>query len=207
MKQQIIVIGAGGHAKSLIELVESTSQFQIKGLIGMANEIGKKVLNYEVFDSDENINRYISSSSFALGIGQIKSSAFRFTIFNKIKELGGSFPVLVSSSSVVSNHAKIEEGTTIFHQTLINSGAKIGKCSIINSGAIVEHDASIGDFCHISTNATINGNCTLGNAVFIGSGSTLIQETKITSNCVIGAGSLVTKNILEEGIHFGSPIK
>lgn len=206
MKKPIYIIGAGGHCHSIIDVVESGSEYEIIGIID--NEMKEDVLGYSVVGRDQDIPNLLSRcDNFIIAVGQITSSTIRVKLFNYVKSIGGRFPVICSSTSRIARTAKIGEGTIIMHYCLINSNCSLGVNNIINSGCLIEHDAIIGDHNHISTKATINGNCQIDNNNFIGSGSTVIQGKKINSGCIIGAGSLVNSNLEKEGVYYGSPVR
>ena len=190
--ENILLIGAGGHAKSLIDLIESRNNWQIFGLIGTTNEIGKTCLGYKILGDESYLEQIISSCHNAiLAIGQIQSSLKRIEISKKLEDLGFNFPIISSNYSFISKHAKIGEGTTIGHGAIINAGAVIGKHCIINSQALVEHDSKIGDFCHISTGALVNGGVVIGKESFIGSNSVIRENLTLPSKSLVSAGKRI----------------
>lgn len=204
MINKLLLIGGGGHCKACIDVIESTS-FEIAGVVDKKKG---KVLNYEVIGNDDDLENMIKEGrSFLITVGQIKSSAPRIHLFEKIKQLNGKLATVVASSATVSKYCTIGEGTIIMHQALVNSATKIGSNCIINSKALVEHDCTIGDHTHISTAAVINGDCVIGSRVFIGSNSVIAQGMHIADDVVIGAGSVVVKNITQPGMFAGNPAK
>ena len=196
LKNNIILLGAGGHAISCIDIIENNNSFNIIGLIGLKQEVDKKVLNYTVIGSDENLEALQLKSKYAfVCLGQIKSSKLRQMLFNKILKLGYIIPKIVSSEAILSKHSIISTGSIIMKNAIVNAGAEIGKNCIINNGAIIEHDVKIGDHCHISTGVIVNGDVKIGDGTFIGSQSTIREGISIGNNSIIGMGSKVLKNI------------
>lgn len=200
----LILVGGGGHCKSVIDVAESAG-FQIIGILDTPENIGKKVLGYTIIGTDDLIEELTSKASFIITVGQIKDSNLRVKLYERIIAAGGKFATIISPNSYVSKHANIEEGTIIMHKSLVNADAKIGKCCIINTYANIEHEAVIGDFCHISTGAIVNGNCIVGSKTFLGSQSVIVNGIETESNCIIGAGSVVRKKIIQRGIYSGNP--
>ena len=192
MKEKIIIIGSGGHAKSVIEVIESVDYWEIIGLIGLKSELNKEVLGYKVLGTDEDLKelRKICKNSF-IAIGQIKSSKKRFNIANKLKKLNFELPNIIASSAIVSKHAKIESGTFVGHGPIINASVVVGENSIINSKALLEHDTEIGDFCHISTGALLNGGVKIGEHSFIGSGTIIREGIEIPPKTILRAGKTI----------------
>lgn len=187
MNNKIILVGAGGHCKSVIDVVESNG-FTIVGILGVAEEVNQYILNYEVIGTDDQIPEFVDKAFFVITVGQIKNSNLRLKIYNKIIAAGGKLITIISPYSHVSRHATIGEGTVVLHNVIINAGATIGKCCIINTFANIEHDSVIGDFCHISTGAMINGGVKVGKHSFIGSNSMIRQNSEIKSYSFIGGG-------------------
>ncbi len=192
MKKNIIIIGCGGHAKSVIEIIESTNKWNIIGLIGLENELNKKVLDYKVIGTDKDLKEIRESYSNCINaIGQIKDSQKRLLVSEKLKHLKFETPTISASSSIVSKSALIKSGVTIGHGAVINANAIIGENCIVNTNAVIEHDAKIGDFCHISTGVLINGGASIGAHSFIGSGAIIRENIEIPSNTILGAGKII----------------
>lgn len=204
-EQKLILIGGGGHCKSVIDIAEVLG-YQIVGILDMPTEIGKRVLGYEIIGSDEDIGKYVDNAMFMITVGHIKDSTLRIKLHDMVVNNGGKLATLIAPTAYVSTHASIGEGSIIMHHSMVNADATVGKGSIINTYANIEHDAQIGDFCHISTGAMINGNCMVGNNTFVGSQSVMVNGTEICEGCVIGAGSLVRKNIKIKGVYSGNPV-
>jgi sugar O-acyltransferase (sialic acid O-acetyltransferase NeuD family) len=194
---KILLIGAGGHARSCIDVLEEENQFEIAGLIEKDESISNESLGYPVIGTDDDLKVLRQQYKNALiTVGQIKSPKIRIKLYQLLKELDFTLPVIVSSQAYVSKHAQIGEGSIIMHGVIINANAKIGNNCIINNRALIEHDAVIGDHCHIATGAIINGEVSVENETFIGSGAVTKQAISIGKNCVIGAG-VVLKNDIE----------
>lgn len=202
--KKIILVGGGGHCKSVIDVAESAG-FQIQGLLDIPENVGKKVLGYSIVGTDDQIPDYVNDALFIVTVGHIKDAALRIKLHQKIDDAGGTLATIIASTAHVSQYAQINEGSVIMHQAVVNADAIIGRGCIINTFANIEHDVKIGDYCHISTGAMINGNCVVGNETFFGSQSVMVNGVEIISGCVIGAGSLIRKNIIHKGIYSGNP--
>ena len=206
--KNLILIGAGGHARSSIDVIEDNNEYNILGLIGSTNEIGRQVMGYSVIDDDNDLANVISSLENKHGdvvgiitVGQIKSYEVRASLYKKLLDLKKVSKTIISSRSYVSRSAEILKGTMIFHGALVNANARIKENTIINSRALIEHDSQVGSHCHISTDVTINGGVLVGNGTFIGSGSIIKEGVKIGSNCIIGMGQKIMNNIEDNTIY------
>jgi sugar O-acyltransferase (sialic acid O-acetyltransferase NeuD family) len=190
--QDILIIGGGGHCKSVIDVIESTGKYKIYGIIDIKEKVGQKVLDYKIIGTDDDLEKYRNDIELAfIAIGFINSVELRIKIYNKLKQLNFKLPVIISPLAYVSKHSFIDEGTIVMHYAVINAGAKVGKNCIINTKALIEHDAIIEDFCHISTGAIINGGVIVGKSSFIGSNATTKQYIKIPEHSFIKAGTVV----------------
>ena len=203
-QKNLILVGGGGHCKSVIDVAESAG-YNILGILDIPDEIGKSVLGYKVIGTDEDIPYYVDKAEFIVTVGFIKTPAIRTRIYNRIKEVGGKLATIIASTARVSRYATLGEGTVVMHQTIVNAGAKVGVNCIINTFCNIEHDAIIGDQCHISTGTMVNGDCRVGEGVFIGSQSVLVNGITVGDDIVIGAGSVVRKSISVRGIYAGNP--
>jgi sugar O-acyltransferase (sialic acid O-acetyltransferase NeuD family) len=190
MKPEILLIGGGGHCKSVIDVIEQEDKYTIAGIIDKKGLVGTKILDYKVIGCDDDLSELFKKYRYALvTIGQIKSNALRIKLFNTLKNIGYDLPVVISPLAYVSSYSEIEEGTVIHHYTLVNAGAKIGKNCIINTKALIEHDVTIEDNCHISTASVINGGVVVKDGTFFGSNATSRESVEVGG--FIKAGSLV----------------
>ena len=205
MKHPLILIGGGGHCKSVIEVAESAG-YEIKGILDMPDEVGKEVLpGHKVIGTDDEIPQYVEECDFIITVGFIKNPALRIKLYNKVKAAGGRLATIIASTAHVSKYAELGEGTVIMHHAFVNAGAKIGDNCIINTFVNIEHDAEVGNQCHISTGTMVNGECKIGENCFIGSQSVCANCIEIASDIIVGAGSVVRKSIRMKGIYAGNP--
>ena len=191
MKEKIILIGAGGHAVSCIDVIEMENKFTISGLIDIKEKIGNNILNYPIIDHDENLYKYVESHFFLITIGQIKSYEKRVELFKKLTNMNAKIATVISPLAYVSKHGRIGKGTIVMHHAMINANCVIGNNCIINSKALVEHGCNIGDNCHISTSSVINGDVNIGNNSFIGSSSVVVNNLIIKNNSFIKANQII----------------
>lgn len=198
MKEKIILIGGGGHAKACIDVIESSGQYDIAGIVDTINS-DRTVLGYPILGDDGNLKELIAKyRNVCVSIGQIKSSNIREKIFLLSKSYGAIFPVIVSPLAHVSRHSEIGEGTIIMHGAIVQSDTRVGKNCILNDKSLVEHDCLVGDHTHISTSAVVNGGVCIGNHCFIGSNSIIFQGLRIAERSIVGAGAII-KNDTEKG--------
>lgn len=190
--KKIILIGGGGHCRSVIDVIEQESQFQIVGIIDKPNFLGSKILGYKVIGNDHDLKKIAKKFKYALiTVGHIKSHILRLKLFTLAKKAGFKFPSIISPNAYVSKHSKIGNGTIIMHHAIISANTIIGDNCIINSKALIEHDCLISNHCHISTSTIINGGVKIGSKCFIGSNVTTKNNIEIRANSFVKAGTLL----------------
>jgi len=189
MKPEIILIGGGGHCRSVIDVIELEGKYKIAGVIDKKKLIGQDVLGYKVIGCDDDLAELFKKYKFAIvTVGQIQSNTLRVKLFNILKNIGYTLPTIISPLAYLSKYATIEEGSIIMHHALVNTNAKVGKNCIINTKALIEHDAVIEDNIHISTGAIINGGVVVKENSFVGSNATSKEYIEIDG--FIKAGSV-----------------
>ncbi len=203
-EKRIILLGAGGHALSCIDVVEQEGTFTIAGILGMPDEVGNMLLGHLVIGTDDNLTDLASTVTHALvTVGQISSVEIRKKLFTRAKVDMFTLPVVVSPQAYVSPYAALGEGSIVMPGAVVAAGATIGRNCIINTGAIVDHDVAIGDHCHVSTRAIVNGGVKAGNDCFIGSGAIIREGTMLGDSCFIGMGMRVIKDLPAKSRHTG----
>lgn len=188
---KILLIGGGGHCRSVIDVIESQREYSIFGIVDSNPDL-RDVLGYPNKGSDHELAKLLKECSSALiTIGQLGNHKKRADLYEKVLALGFTFPTIVSSRAYVSKHAKIGPGTVVMHDVIVNAGASVGSNCILNTKALIEHDARVEDHCHISTAAVINGGVRVGRGSFFGSNAVSKQYITIADESFTKAGAVV----------------
>lgn len=192
----LVLVGGGGHCRSVIDVIETAGGYAIRGIIQPKDDGDQPVLGYPVLGDDDAFPSLLAEGCQALvTVGQIKTSALRRRLFERLKGLTANLPVVTSPHAYVSRHASLGEGSVVLHGAVVNAGAVLGANGIVNSLALLEHDVNIGDHCHISTGARVNGGARIADGCFIGSGAIIAQGVSVGADCVVGAGCVVTRDL------------
>ena len=195
-KPDLILIGAGGHARACIDVIEQHGGYQIVGLIGMPDEIHDHHLGYAVIGTDDDLPELTKTIPYALiTVGQIKTPVHRIRLYQEVVALRFQLPTIIAPDAYVSGHATLGVGTIVMHGAIVNAGAKVGRNCIINTRALLEHDATVGDHCHVSTAAILNGAALIGMGTFVGSGCIIKEGASIGPGCLVGMGLAVRYNL------------
>ena len=151
--ETIALIGSGGHCKSCIDVVETSNQYRILGVVVPKNLTAhqQKSEQYPILGTDDDLKKIVSESgNILIAIGQLGKGELRASLYQPL-DAGAIFPTIVSMFAYTSNRSSVGEGTIIMHMAMVNSGAIIGANCIINSMALVEHDVVIGNNVHVAT--------------------------------------------------------
>jgi sugar O-acyltransferase (sialic acid O-acetyltransferase NeuD family) len=201
-KPGLILVGAGGHARACIDVIEQQGQYQIVGFVGLPEELHSQHLGYAVIAIDDSLAQFAKSTPYALiTTGQIQTAKLRTRLYQQAMLHGFQLPVIIAPTAHVSRHASIGAGSIVMHGAIVNAGAKVGNNCIINSRALLEHDTAVEDHCHISTGAILNGGVSVGAGSFIGSGCVVKEGLSIGKDCLVGIG-LTVRHPLSDSTRF-----
>ncbi len=188
----IIMIGRGGHALSCLDVIRNTGQFNVIGYVDSPDSVGGDWEGLKFLGTDLDLSKIVKDCpDFFIGIGQIESSSLRKKIVNKLRDLGGNFPVVISPKAHIAFGAKIKEGTIVMHGSHVGPGADIGAFNILNTRSLIEHGVKTEEFVHVSTAAVVNGDVTISNECFIGSNSVLCHGIKLPPGAFVQAGAFI----------------
>tara|TARA_B110000879_G_C11183395_1_gene519798 strand:- start:2661 stop:3305 length:645 start_codon:yes stop_codon:yes gene_type:complete len=196
MSRKIIMIGGGGHAKVLADILK---QQRIDIYAVSSPKIDHDFTLFEglnFFLNDNEIYKFGPDEVYLVnGIGSIPGSTLREEFFQKFRKDQYDFLSIKSDFSLTSDYCDIGMGVQILPGAVINTDTKIGENCILNTGAIIEHDCILGASNHIAPGAMLSGGVSTGSSVHIGTGAVVIQGVSIGKNSIIGAGSVVTADV------------
>ena len=195
----VIIIGAGGHAKVVADIVLKSGD-KLLGFLDDRKQ-GEVLYGYSVIGKITDAQKFPKETRFIVAIGD---NNVRKTF---MEQLGLEWYTAVHPSAQLGIETQIGEGSCIAANTVINASAKVGKGCIINTSAVVEHDCVVGDFSHISPRAVLCGTVAVGRCVHIGANATVINNLSVCSNSIVGAGATVVKSIEKSGVYVGTPAK
>lgn len=198
----IIIIGAGGHAKTCIDLIKQTKEYSIAGVIDNKIKKGNTVLGVPVIGSDNDLKKIFSLGikKAILAVGAVTNHFVREMLYKKIKDIGFVFPTIIHPNASVEPSAKISVGNQIMANAVIGSDVEISENCIINSGAVVSHDSVLAENVHIAPGAIIAGGVKINKNTLIGMGTTVYLNISIGENVIIHNSCRITKNISDNSI-------
>ena len=198
--KKVIIIGAGGHAKTVADIIQRSGDY----IVGFLDNIrtNGEFIGLPILGDNSDYIKYIDNY-FIIAIGD---SLARERIANSMHDV--KWYTAIHPDSIISSiNTYIGEGTVITANAIINPESSIGKHCIINSSAVVEHDNKIGNYSHISVGAKLAGKVSIGTHTWIGAGATVSNNISVCDNCMIGAGAVVIRDIVNQGTYVGVPAK
>lgn len=207
-ERPIIVLGAGGHAKVVIDTLLALGR-EIAGIADPDPEThGKDVLGVSVLGGEEAVEaRAAGDIALANGVGSTSDAGRRKDVFERFRDKGYEFVSVVHPSAVVAAGVEIGDGAQVMAGAIIQPGCRIGADTIVNTSATVDHDCIIGDHVHVAPGAILGGTVTIGAETHIGAGATVIQNTAIGDRCLVAAGAVVTEDLADGSKVAGVPAK
>ena len=203
MNNEIIILGAGGHGKVVLDIFLCSEKYKVSGLIAKNRT---SLMGIPVIGTDDDLG-YIYKQGITKAFVAVGDNQIRYRLTSLLKENNFELVTGISHASYVSKYTSIGEGTIIMPGSIINSGASIGKGVIINTNTSIDHDDIIGNFCHIAPGSTLSGNVNVGNFSFLGTSTSVIDNITIGSNVMIGGGTTIIKDIPNNCTAVGVPAK
>lgn len=203
----MIIVGCGGHAKELLSdglIFETYEKIFFFDSVNSFNisDIPPKVELINSFDDLSSFNN--CEKQFILAVG---NPNVRKDLFFKFIKLGFNPCSFISRNALISPHSVTGDCLNVMPFASIFDNASIGLGSMVNSYASVHHDSFVGEFCEISPGARILGKAIVGDNVAVGANATILPGIKVGCNSIIGAGAVVTKNIPDNSVAVGVPVK
>jgi len=208
MRERVIGIGAGGHAKVLIEIIQMRGEFELVGLLDPDPQShGKLVSGVTVLGDDSMIPALIQQGvrHFFLGVGSVDSSAFRRQLFEKCIAAHMEPVSTVHPAAILSPVAGLGKGCMVMAGAILNPGVTLGENVIVNTGAVIDHDCVIESHVHVATGAALSGGVHVGTGSHIGTGAVVKHGVRIGMNVVVGAGAVVIRDVPDSVMVAGVP--
>jgi sugar O-acyltransferase (sialic acid O-acetyltransferase NeuD family) len=189
----LLIVGAGGHARVLIDIAEKQGRYRVVGLVDeQPHLVGTALLGYPVLGGSDLLHREDVPSHAIVAIGAPEARA---AWQEHLEALGFQLAVLVHPSAQVARDVRLGAGTVLMACTAVNPGSRLGRGVIVNTGASIDHDCEVGDFVHVAPGARLAGGVRVGSRSHIGIGACVIQNVTIGAGAVVGAGAAVVRGV------------
>ncbi|MCE5310919.1 MAG: acetyltransferase [Acidobacteriales bacterium] len=192
MKEPVIVLGAGGHAKVVIEILEEQERFQIAGCV--SRDPGGELLGVPIL-GDDGILPALHADGLRKAFVAIGDNRARLDAMERAAAAGFELVNAVSRHSVISPRVSLGRGVAVMPGAVVNVLSRIGDGAIINTGATVDHDCDIGRCAHVAPGTNLAGSVVIGEGVFLGIGSRVLPCVTVGAWTTVGAGAVVISDL------------
>lgn len=200
----MLIIGAGGHAKEVLDIVSEKVDKNNIHFYDDTNDAAEQLHGFfKVLHNEENVLELFNrEESYCLGVGNPNARNY---LSNKLQRLGGSLKQVISKTAIISKYATVK--ADVMHGVFIGSNVIVGKGGLLNYGVQLHHDVRVEEFVEISPSAVILGGASIGSYTSIGANATILPKVKIGKNCIVGAGAVVIKDIPDNTMVVGVPAR
>lgn len=204
-RQRVVVLGGGGHAKVIIDMLQACGDVQLEGYVAPDDDTGP-LCGAPWLGKDDRLpnllERGVRSAFVAIG-----DNARRKERMGALRQMGYHLINAISQRATVSRHAILKTGISVMPGAIVNAGARLDDGVIINTNASVDHDCLIGEFSHIGPGSSLAGRVSIGEGAFLGTGTCVIPGISIGAWATVGAGSVVIRDLPGNTTAFGVPAR
>ena len=201
---RVLVLGAGGHAKVVIEQLRAGGR-EVAGVLD-ADATPRLVAGAPVIGSDDDLER-LRGEGLADAFVALGGNALRARLGARLRGLGYTLVNAVHPSAVMSPSVKLGEGVAIMAGACLNADTRVGHLAIVNTGAVVDHDNDLGEACHVAPRCGLAGNVTVGARAFLGVGCSAVPGVTIGADAQVGAGGVIVRDIPAGAQAMGVPAR
>jgi sugar O-acyltransferase (sialic acid O-acetyltransferase NeuD family) len=186
--EKILIIGAGGHGRSVAEAIILAGKFRIAGFLDDDHNVKRKVWDYPVFGPLADLEKYKGLAQSA--VVAIGNNSIREKLFNSAKIAGFNLPSIIHSEAFVSPTAVVGKGSCIMARAVIGTEAVIGDGCIVNVNASVDHHCKLEDFAHLGVGVHLAGGVRIGTSAWMQAGSSAGYNVEVApeANILPGTG-------------------
>ena len=207
---KVVVVGAGGHARSVLWALRSTGEHEVVALTDPDARLhGTEVDGVVVAGGDDRLAalRDDGVRGAVMGVGGVRDNGPRERLFGLARQLGFELPWVVHAAAAVSERSVLGSGAVVLAGALVGPGATVGENVVVNSGAVLEHDVVVGDHAHVASGAVLAGGVHVGERAHVGAGAVILQEVAVGPGAVVGAGAVVTADVAPGAVVVGVPAR
>ena len=205
MERNVVIVGAGGHAKVIIDIFRSNKLFKPIGVIDRIKS--DLIVNSLKVIGDESELSVIRSLGVEFAHVAIGDNEIRSNLSKKIRYLGFNIASAVSSRAMLSESALVGDGVAVKPRAIVNSDCRLDDFCILNTASTLDHDGVIGEGAHVAPGCALAGNVSVGRLAFLGVGTSVIPGIAIGDEAIVGAGSCVIRPVPPRAKAYGVPAR
>lgn len=206
---KIVIVGASGQGRVALDVARAEGAHEVVGVLDRDREVGSVWLGCPVLGRDDAMAEIVSKKGiegYFVGIGD---NSGRAAVARRISESAASLPLatLVHPAATIAADARVGPGALVAAGAVIGAGAEIGALTIVNTRASLDHESILEDAASLAPGVVTGGNVRIGRGAAIGIGATLVHGIEIGPHTVVGAGAVVTQNLPERVVAYGTPAR
>ena len=207
--RKIVIFGGSGHAKVIVDIIESNNNFELIGFIDNLIPQETIILNYRVIGDESLLPKLMNKYKFNKGVVGIGDNFVRSKVVDVIKQIAPDFQFIncIHHSAKLSNYCKFGVGNVVMPGVSINASTIISDHCILNTNSSIDHDSRMESFSCLAPNSAVGGNCSIGQFSYVGIGASIFHGVSIEENCLVGGGSVLSNNAMSDSIYYGIPAK
>lgn len=205
-KPSLAVVGAGGHSRVVVDIIERQGHYRIAGILDAKGRAGETFCGHPVLGPESTLADRPDITHVIVAIGD---NWVRRRVVDKLVALRTNlhFGTAVHPSAIVARDVRIGEGTVVMAGAVVNPGTAIGRHAIVNTSTSLDHDNRIGDFAAVLPGALTGGDVTVGDYAVLALGCRVLHGVTIGTHAVVGAGALVTRDVADATLVYGTPAR
>lgn len=205
-KRKLLIYGAGGHGKVVLDAALAADNFVVRGILDDDPCLhGKRIHGIPVLGGWETLKG--AETSDCLLVVAVGCREVRQRLVARLEEIGCRFARVIHPSAVLGRGAEVGEGTVVLPAAVVHTDARVGRHAIVNTGATIDHDCRIEDFVHISPGAHLAGAVYVASGVHVGIGASIAPGVRIGADAVVGAGAAVIDDVPQGSVVAGVPAR
>ena len=207
--RKIVIFGSSGHAKVIVDIIESNNNFELIGFIDKLIPQETIVLNYKVIGDESILPKLMNKYKFNKGVVGIGDNFVRSKVVDVVKKIAPDFQFIncIHNSAKLSNYCKFGVGNVVMPGVSINASTIISDHCILNTNSSLDHDCHLESFSCLAPNSVVGGNCSISQFSYVGIGASVFQGVSIGKNCIVGGGSVLDKDAISNSVYYGIPAK
>jgi len=207
---RLVVVGAGGHAKVVLDNLRARGGFEIVGVLDRDSALwNMRVGGAPVLGGDEQLPRLLADGvrHAVVGVGGVGDNRPRQRLFEMLQRQGFELVAAVHPAACIAPSTVLGRGVAVMPGAIINAAAQVGDNAMLNTACVVEHDCRIGDHAHIAPAAVLAGGVRVGAGAHVGLGARIVQGMAIGARAIVGAGAVVLRDVPERAVVVGVPAR
>jgi len=202
VNERVVIVGGGGHAKVLVDILEQTAEVEIAGFVSTNEQ--DSLFGYRRLGND-GVLPALFASGVRSALVAIGDNRRRLSAIETLANSGFRLINAISSAAVISRHVRLGQAIAVLPGAIVNADSQLGDGVIINTNASVDHDCFLAACVHVAPGSSVAGGVRLEEGVFLGTGSSVIPGVTIGSWTIVGAGAVVVSDLPPNIVAVGVP--